>query len=291
MYNRKPFLPSELIVDPNNRIYHLGLSPDQLADKVILVGDQNRVALIAEQLSNIDVREAHREFYSVRGKYNGKSILVVSTGIGTDNVDIVLNELDALTNIDFQMKRTKTIKRSLEFVRIGTCGLLDATVPVGTYALSTAAIGLDNLAHFYAQTPSSFEETAAQEFVETKSVPKHIVPYCSEANTELTDRFSGSGVVKGITITAPGFYGPQGRSLNTQLASPRFIDELENGQIADQPILNFEMESSALFFLAKTLNHSATTICLGIANRPSGHFLEQYQTEMKDLITYVLKRI
>lgn len=285
------FPASELVLDKHGRVYHLGLSPQELASKVILVGDQDRVELVSAFFDTVEHRSQHREFVTHTGTYKGKRISVLSSGIGTDNIDIVLNELDALVNIDLEKRETNEQHTSLELVRIGTCGILQADIPVHSYLLSKAAFGLDNVAYFY-EIPFSEKETRLKNTIcEHLSLPKEVVPYYIGADESLFARFQSGQTHAGITVTSSGFYGPQGRQLNLKTKTTGLNDKLTSFRSEDMRIINFEMESSALFALAKALGHKSTTICLGIANRPKMEFSKGYSAEMNELIRYVLDRI
>ncbi|MEN9743008.1 MAG: hypothetical protein RLZZ65_813 [Bacteroidota bacterium] len=282
---------TELVLDQNGAVYHLGLLPKQLANKVILVGDQDRVGLISRFFDVIEHKVQHREFVSHTGSYKGKRITVLSTGIGTDNIDICLQELDALVNIDLNQRSNKTQFNSLDIVRIGTCGILQETIPVHSWVLSTHALGLDNVAHFY-PISSSPEEIALLDAINKQIVfPQNVIPYLSAADESLVNRLKSEKVHAGITVTSSGFYGPQGRSL--RLESKMKDIHLQLGAFASegQQIMNFEMESSAIFALGKALGHRCTTICLGVANRPLKEFSKGINEAMDELIQYVLERI
>lgn len=284
--------PTELVLNNEGQVYHLGLGPDQIADKVILVGDQDRVSMVSSFFDSLEHTSQHREFVCHTGNYKGKRISALSTGIGTDNIDIVINELDALVNIDLKKRVNNSLSRRLEIVRIGTCGILQEEIPVHSYILSSHAYGLDNIAHFYNLNFSEAELELNAAISKAIELPNGVKTYFVEASNELVNKFDGENVVKGITITSSGFYGPQGR----QLRLPTLTTGL-NERITDfrgknnQRITNFEMESSALFALGKGLGHHCTTICLGIANRPKKEFSSGYQNEMLDLINYVLERL
>jgi uridine phosphorylase len=283
--------PSELVLDQNNQVYHLGLSPEQLADNVILVGDQDRVSLVSACFDSIEFDIKHREFHTQTGSYKGKRITVISTGIGTDNIDIVLNELDALVNIDLINRLDLATKRSLNLIRIGTCGILQADIPILSYLLSTHACGLDNVAHFYAINTDQEEDKLLMEIKNQLSLPETIQPYLSRASANLVDLLQSDKTHQGITVTSSGFYGPQGRQLRLPLKINNLNDRLIDFLYKDHRILNFEMESSALFALGKALGHNCATICLGIANRPANTFSAHYEGEMRQLIQYVLDRL
>ena len=282
---------TELVLNSTKQLYHLGLSSNNLAHKIILVGDQNRVPMVSDFFEKIEHQSQHREFACHTGIYKGKRISAISTGIGTDNIDIVINELDALVNIDLENRIEREEKISLEIIRIGTCGILQKNIPVHSYILSSHACGFDNVAHFYKINFSAFELDLAQKINNFLDFPKSIQTYFSSANEDLVSRLSSKDTHIGITVTSSGFYGPQGRTLriptHTQdihLLLAKFIEK-------DLKILNFEMESSALFALGKELGHRCATICLGIANRPNLEFSSDSKAEMQKLISYTLERI
>jgi uridine phosphorylase len=285
------FADTELVLNSKKQVYHLGLSPNDLARKIILVGDQDRVQMVSDFFEKIEHKSQHREFVCHTGIYKGKRISAISTGIGTDNIDIVINELDALVNINLENRIEREEKISLEIIRIGTCGILQENIPVHSYILSSHACGFDNVAHFYKINFSAFELDLAQKINNFLYLPKSIQTYFSSANEDLVSRLSSNNTNIGITVTSSGFYGPQGRTLriptHTQdihLLLAKFIDK-------DLKILNFEMESSALFALGKELGHKCATICLGIANRPNLKFSSDSKAEMQKLISYTLDRI
>jgi uridine phosphorylase len=287
----KNYTETELVLNSKKQVYHLGLSSNNLAHKIILVGDQDRVAMVSEFFEKIEHKSQHREFVCHTGIYKGKQISAISTGIGTDNIDITINELDALVNIDLENRIEREEKISLEIIRIGTCGILQENIPVHSYILSSHACGFDNVAHFYKINFSAFELDLAQKINKLLDFPKSIQTYFSSANEDLVSRLSSKDTHIGITITSSGFYGPQGRTLriptHTQdihLLLAKFIEK-------DLKILNFEMESSALFALGKELGHKCATICLGIANRPNIEFSSDSTKEMQNLISYTLDRI
>ena len=287
----KYYSETELVLNSKKQVYHLGLSANNLAHKIILVGDQDRVQLVSEFFEKIEHKSQHREFVCHTGIYKGKRISAISTGIGTDNIDITINELDALVNIDLENRIENEEKISLEIIRIGTCGILQENIPVHSYILSSHACGFDNVAHFYKINFSAFELDLAQKINNFLYLPKSIQTYFSSANEDLVSRLSSKDTHIGITVTSSGFYGPQGRTLriptHTQdihLLLAKFIEK-------DLKILNFEMESSALFALGKELGHKCATICLGIANRPNLEFSSDSIKEMQNLISYTLDRI
>lgn len=285
------YSPTDLVLNNKGQVYHLGFSPDELAEKIILVGDQDRVDLVASNFDKIEHASQHREFVCKTGQYKGKRITALSTGIGTDNIDIVLNELDALVNIDLKERRDQSHTVSLNIVRIGTCGILHPEIPVHSYLLSTHAFGLDNIAHFYKIDFTEQEQALCKAINEQVEFPKTIHPYLVEASIELRNELRSANTYEGITVTSSGFYGPQGRELRLPNVTGKLNDQLTAFAWNDHRIVNFEMESSALFALGKALGHQCATICLGIANRPKKEFSQGYESEMKELICYVLDRI
>ena len=285
------FPATELVLNERNEVYHLALNPSQLAHKVILVGDQNRVSLISAFFDSIEHQSQHREFVCHTGTYHGKRISVLSTGIGTDNIDICIQELDALVNINLEHRTEKTNKTQLEIVRIGTCGILQPDIPLHAYMLSSHAYGFDNVAHFY---PIDFTEQETQlraNIDQHLNLPNGITPYLISANKELTNRLSSSETHMGITVTSSGFYGPQGRSLRLESKIKDIHVKLGSFRQDETQIINFEMESSAIFALGRQLGHACATICLGVANRPNLEFSTGSEREIKGLISYVLERI
>lgn len=285
------FPASELVLNKEGKVYHLGLSPEQIADTILLVGDQDRVALVSSFFDEIDTRVQHREFVTHTGTYRGKRISVLSTGIGTDNIDIVINELDALVNIDLITRTEAKTPRQLNLLRIGTCGLLQPDIDLHSYVISAYAYGLDNVAHFYKLTFSDEELQLCTALNKHLDLPASIQPYLTAASEQLVDRLSSDQTVKGITVTSSGFYGPQGRQLRIQTHTNALNERLTHFTHPLGRVSNFEMESSALFALGRALGHQCVTICLGVANRPRMEFSKGYHSEMNGLISYVLERI
>ena len=286
------FEESELVLNQDGSVFHLHVKPEQLAHKVILVGDPGRVSLVASHFTDIEMEVQSREFHSITGKYQGKRITVASTGIGCDNIDIVLNELDALVNIDFATRTEKAEKTSLEIVRIGTCGGLQEYTPVGTFIVSEKSIGFDGLLNFYAGRNEVCNLALEDAF--TKHMhwnPQLCAPYVIEADEELTNRIGGDDMVHGITIACGGFYGPQGRQLRIPLADPDQNAKVESFEYEGMHITNFEMESSALAGLSKLLGHKATTCCMVIANRLIKEANTGYKSTIDNLIKEVLERV
>lgn len=292
----KQFFPeSELIINPDGSIFHLHLRPEQLAEKVILVGDPGRVSLVASHFEEIECEVESREFKSITGRYQGKRLTVLSTGIGCDNIDIVMNELDALANIDFATHTEKEVHRTLELVRIGTCGGLQPYTPIGTYIISEKSIGFDGLLNFYAGR----NEVCDLEFEEAFKAqvqwnPALGNPYVAPADESLTARIAGENdptMVRGVTIACGGFFGPQGRQVRIPLADPHLNERITAFEYQGRRITNFEMESSALAGLSLLLGHKATTICMVIANRHAKQANADYRTSIDDLIKRVLDRL
>jgi uridine phosphorylase len=283
--------PTELVLNDQGQVYHLGLSPEHISSKIILVGDQDRVDVVASFFDSIEHSSQHREFISKTGMYKGKRITALSTGIGADNIDITINELDALANIDLKNKENKSEFTSLDLIRIGTCGILQPEVPVHSYILSSHALGLDNIAHFYAIEETDEESKLNYEINAQVNLPEQVKTYVTKASTELVECLSSDQTELGITVTSSGFYGPQGRQLRLKNKTQLLNDELTAFNYNDHKIINFEMESSALFALGKELGHRCATICLGIANRPNREFSAGYKQDMLKLVEYVLERI
>mgnify|MGYP002702639313 FL=1 len=288
------YAPSELIINEDGSVFHLHVRPEQLADKIILVGDPGRVEVVASHLENHECNIASREFHTITGTYQGKRISVISTGIGCDNVDIVLNEIDALANIDFQTRETKEQLRSLELVRIGTCGGLQPYTPVGSYICSEISIGFDGLLNFYAG------RNAVCDLPMERALLNHLgwsgnlccpAPYVIHANEELVERIASTDMVRGITVACGGFFGPQGRQLRIPLADLHQNEKIESFEYHGKRITNFEMESSALAGLSRLLGHRATTVCMVIANRVIQEANTGYKNKIDDLIQVVLNRI
>ena len=288
----KFFAESELIINGDGSIFHLHVKPEQLADKVILVGDPGRVSLVASHFDNQECDIESREFHTITGTYRGKRISVVSTGIGCDNIDIVLNELDALANIDFKTRTEKEQLRKLTLVRIGTCGGLQEYTPVGTFIASEKSIGFDGLLNFYSGRNDVcdllFEEAFKQHM---QWNPQLCAPYVIDADKETLERIAGDEMVRGVTIACGGFFGPQGRELRIPLADPKQNEKVESFEYNGHRITNFEMESSALAGLARLMGHKAVTCCMVIANRRAKNVNANYNNSIDELIKLVLERI
>jgi len=288
----KFFAPSELIINEDGSCFHLHVRPEQLADKVILVGDPGRVDTVAAHFETREVEVSSREFHTVTGTYQGKRITVQSTGIGCDNIDIVMNELDALANIDFATRTTKKEHRTLTLVRIGTCGGLQPFTPVGTFIASVKSIGFDGLLNYYGGRDEVCDlkmESVFKKHMEWN--PQKGAPYVAIADTELVDQIAKDDMVRGYTIACGGFYGPQGRELRIPLADPNQNEKVEAFEYEGMRICNFEMESSALAGLASLLGHRAMTCCMVIANRYAKEMNTEYKNTIDTLIQKVLDRI
>lgn len=283
---------SELILNSDGSIFHLHLNPEDISDQIILVGDPARVDSIAGLFEKVDFTTQNREFKTVTGWYNQKKLTVISSGIGTDNIDIVLNELDALVNIDLKTREIKKEKKSLTIVRIGTSGGLQPDLPVNSYVVSQKSIGFDGMLNFYANRENYCDlpfEIAFKQFTNwNDSLP---TPYVVDASRQLFLKFSDPEFYTGVTISAPGFYGPQGRELRLPLAVPELNRQIEMFSFDGLRITNFEMESSAIYGLSKMLGHKALTVCLIIANRVALTANENYRDEMKKLVVKVLDRL
>ena len=286
------FPESELIINGDGSIFHLHLKPEQLADKVILVGDPGRVSMVASHFETKECEVESREFRTITGIYKGKRISCVSTGIGCDNIDIVLNELDALANIDFSTRTEKATHRTLTLVRIGTCGGLQLNTPTGTYVASVKSIGFDGLLNFYAGRDEASDLDFEREFkAQVKWNDKIGNPYVATSDPELIEQIAADDMVRGVTIACGGFFGPQGRKLRLPLMDPELNQKIENFEYKDLRITNFEMESSALAGLSTLMGHKAMTCCMVIANRRAHKADSNYKNDIDGFITRVLDRI
>lgn len=288
----KKIAPSELILNPDGSIFHLHLKPGQIANDIILVGDPDRVEMIAGFFDEIELKTQNREFVTATGRYKGKRISVLSTGIGTDNIDIVINELDALVNIDLETREIKTNKTSLNFIRIGTSGALQGDIPVDAFLASRKAIGFDGLMNFYARR----EEIADLPFEEafksyTNWNPLLASPYVVDCNIDLYNKITDNEFIPGITISAPGFYGPQGRELRLNIVDQHINNKIESFRFNKMKITNYEMECSAIYGLSKLLGHQALTVCIIIANRITRNASIDYKPVMKRLVNKILDKL
>lgn len=294
------YAPSELIINPDGSIFHLHIRPEHLADKVILVGDPGRVDTVAAHFDTKECDIASREFRTITGTCKGKRLTVLSTGIGCDNIDIVMNELDALANIDFDTREDGPGFRRLDIVRIGTCGGLQPETPLGTFVASVKSIGFDGLLNYYADRNKVCDQELEQAFRRHMSWnPVKGAPYVATANEELIKRIASNDMVHGITIACGGFYGPQGRRLRMEIEDPEQNSKIEafrhrctfDGEEKELKICNFEMESSALAGLSAIQGHRAMTCCMVIANRYAKEMNTVYKNTIDTLITKVLERI
>lgn len=288
----KHFPPSELIINSDGSIFHLHIKPEQLADNVILVGDPGRVALVASYFDTQECSVSSREFNTITGTYKGKRISVISTGIGTDNIDIVVNELDALANIDLSSRTEKSEFRQLNLVRIGTSGGMQADIPLGSFLISEKSIGFDGVLNFYEGRDSvcdlDFEADLKKQL---EWNPQWAAPYVVDADMDLVNQIGKDDMLRGVTISANGFYGPQGRVLRINLAVPDINDRIEAFRHGKYKITNYEMESSAIAGLAKMMGHRAMTVCCIIANRRVEAANTDYKPYIDKLVQTVLERI
>ena len=288
----KHFPESELIINADGSCFHLHLKPEQLADRVILVGDPARVNTVAAHFDSIECEVQSREFHTITGNYKGKRITCQSHGIGCDNIDIVMNELDTLANIDYETRTEKPEHRTLTCVRIGTCGGLQPFTPTGSFVASVKSIGFDGLLNFYADRNKVCDLELEEAFKKHMNWnPIKGAPYVSIADAELINQIAQDDMVRGYTISCGGFYGPQGRVLRADIADPDQNQKVESFEYNDLKICNFEMESSALAGLASLLGHRAMTCCMVIANRYTTEMNTEYKNSIDTLIQKVLDRI
>ena len=280
---------TELILTPENKIYHLNLSKDEIANDIILVGDPDRVSVVSNKFESIEHKIQNREFVTHTGILNGKRISVIATGIGPDNIDIVVNELDALVNIDFKTRTINKKKKTLNLIRLGTSGALQKDIEVDSFLASSFGLGLDNIAHFY-ESEEIIEQDMSSKYKQHANWPENLSnPYIVKASDNLLSLFPD--VKKGITATAPGFYGPQGRTLRLNPYITNLHEKMESFNYKENRITNFEMETSALYFLGKSLGHNTLTICAIIANRLTKEYSKDYKKTVEKMIDLVLKRI
>ncbi len=282
---------SEFIINPDGSVFHLHIKPEQLSDKIVMMGDPDRVTLTASFFDSIECDIQSREFHTITGMYKGKRITVISHGIGTDNIDIVLTELDALANIDFETRTVKENFKQLTMIRVGTSGGMQPHCPVGSYVVSEKSIGFDGVLHYYAGSRDVCDvdfEDAFQKHVNWS--PYHCSPYVVNSDEELVDRV-GYDMIKGVTISAIGFYGPQGRHVRLPLADPNLNAKIESFRYNDNSITNYEMESSAIAGLSRMMGHKAMTVCAIIANRVALDSNADYKGSIEDLLKVVLDRI
>ena len=290
----KVFPASQLIINDDGSAFHLHLRPEFLADKIILVGDQDRVNMVASFFDegSIECDVQSREFHTITGKYKGKRITCISTGIGTDNCDIVMNEIDTLANVDYTTREEKAVKRSLEIVRVGTCGGMQEDIPLGTFLVSQKSIGFDGVLAFYEGRDRVADLGFEQALVDFIHYPaKAARPYVVAANEELVDRIAGTDMMRGCTIAANGFYGPQGRVLRCPIAVPDINERITDFRYEGQRITNYEMEGSCIAGLSLLMGHKAMTVCCVIAQRKIEAANTDYKPRIKQLVQTVLERI
>ena len=280
---------TELILTPEKKIYHLNLSRDEIADDILIVGDQSRVEQISKYFNTIEHKIEHREFVTHTGLLNGKRISAISTGIGTDNIDIVINELDALVNIDFDSRTPKKNKKSLNIIRLGTSGALQEDIEVNSFLMATHGLGFDGLAHFY-KSEEIIDEEMSDAFIKHSDWLNNLAkPYIVKASSILLGKYKEFN--SGITATAPGFYAPQGRELRLKASIENLHDKMNTFRFEENRITNFEMETSALYFLGKSLGHNTLTICAIIGNRITKEYSEDYKKTVDKLITTILEKL
>ena len=281
---------TELILQPDGSIYHLKLHPEQLANDIIIVGDQDRVPLVSAHFDSIEHKVQNREFVTHTGLYKGKRLSVISTGIGTDNIDIFMNEVDVLANIDLKTRTVKKKKTSLSIVRIGTSGALQKDIEPDSFAVSEFGLGMDGLLHYY-NAKKADEQKISKAFAKHMNWSSDLAfPYTARASEKLVEKI-GDGMHKGITVTAPGFYAPQGRELRLIPSIKNLDEKFSSFRFQHHRIVNFEMETSALFGLSKLLGHHACTVCVVVGNRITKNFSKDYHPAMHMLIKTVLERL
>lgn len=292
MNMKEYFEASELIINPDGSAFHIHIKPADLADKIILVGDPGRVALVASHFDRVEAESSNREFRSVTGSRGGCRMTVLSTGIGCDNIDIVMNELDALANIDFTTRRLRPGHRTLEIVRVGTCGGLQPFTPIGTFICSEKSVGIDGLLNYYAGRDAVCDTAFEEAFkAHMQWSDRHCSPYVVNADRGLLEAIGRDDMVRGVTVSAGGFYGPQGRELRVPLADPRQNEKIESFDYRGYKITNYEMESSAVAGLAALLGHRALTVCMVIANRLAREADTSYKNSIDDLVSTVVSRL
>lgn len=285
------FEPSELILNKDGSIYHLNLKPEDIAPTVLLVGDQSRVPMVSKYFDTLEVTKSKREFFTHTGMLEGRRISVISTGIGTDNIDIVLNELDALANIDLKNRKLLEHRQRLELIRLGTSGSLQEQVPVDSLVLSDYAIGMDGLLHYYDSEWVQRADIQLAFLDQTQWSVMKAVPYVVSADMQLNERLDSDSVTRGFTATNPGFYGPQGRLLRIPLEDPHLVDRITAFRYEDLRITNMEMETAGIFGLAALMGHAAASLNCIIANRAQGTFSKDPTQTIDRMIRYALERL
>jgi uridine phosphorylase len=283
---------TELILNKDGSVYHLNLLPGDISEKIIIVGDPARVDLIGSMLREVRVRKENREFRTITGTYDLGEVTIISSGIGTDNIDILINELDALFNIDFETGKPKEEIVPLTFVRLGTSGGLRQDIPTGSIVVTDTAVGFDGLLHFYEGYDWILDTRLSDALTEFLEWPDTLpYPYSVKANRELMELFQDETFLYGITISTPGFYAPQGRKLRLETFDSEINEKLAEFTFRGRAVCNYEMESSALYSLASLLGHKALSICLVLANRKTGEFMDDYKQQMQELAVKILKKL
>ncbi|MBD5299600.1 MAG: nucleoside phosphorylase [Bacteroides sp.] len=291
MAEEKIIPPSQLIINDDGSAFHIHLRPDQLRDNIILVGDPGRVNMVASYFDEIDYDVQSREFHTIAGKYKGKEIMCISHGIGPDNIEIVITELDALANIDFKTRKVKPEHRTLNMVRIGTSGSLQLDLKIGDFVIADKATGFDGILNFYKDRDEVCDLEFERQFCEhVKWDPTWAAPYTVDADRELVERIGRDDMLRGYTIAAVGFYAPQGREVRLKLKDPDLNEKIESFRYEGRPITNFEMESACLQGMAKLLGHKAMTVCCIIAQRRAEEANTDYKPSVKRLVETVLDR-
>lgn len=292
MTDKRIIPASELIINDDGSAFHIHLRPDQLRDKILLVGDPGRVTMVGELFDSIDYDVQSREFHAIGGKYKGKDVMCISHGIGSDNIEIVLTELDALANVDFKTRTVKPEHRTLELVRVGTSGALQDELNIGDYVMAQKALGTDGILNFYKGRDAVCDLDFEREFcAHTGWMDSWAAPYIVDADSDLVSRIGRDDMVRGYTIAAVGFYAPQGRMVRLPLADPNLNEKIESFRFAGRPITNFEMESACLQGMAKLLDHKALTVCCIIAQRRRTEANTDYKPRVRELLETVLDRI
>ncbi|WP_329903018.1 nucleoside phosphorylase [Porphyromonas pogonae] len=292
MENKRIIPPSELIINEDGSVFHLHIKPEQLSDKIFLVGDPSRVDMVAQRFDSIECNISSREFHTITGVYKGKRITVLSHGIGTDNIDIVMNELDALANIDFNTREVKDDFKQLTLVRVGTSGGLQEECPIGTYVAAERSIGFDGVLYFYAHSGRVRDEKFEEALLEQLDWKiEGLKPYVVKSDNSLIEQITQNDILRGNTIAANGFYGPQGRQLRLALRDPKLNQKIESFNFEDKHITNYEMESSSLAGLSALMGHRAMTVCCIIAGRRAENMNTNYKGSIEGLIDLVLERI
>ncbi|MDE6682714.1 MAG: nucleoside phosphorylase [Muribaculaceae bacterium] len=291
MEKKRIIPPSELIINEDGSAFHIHLTPEQLRDKIIFVGDPGRVDMVASYFDTIDYNVSAREFHAIGGTYKGKPLMVISHGIGSDNIEIVVTELDALANIDFKTRTVKPEHRTLEIVRVGTSGSLQDDLHIGDFVIAEKGTGTDGILNFYADRNEVCDLEFEKQFcIHTDWDPTWAAPYTVDADPDLVERIGRDDMTRGFTISAVGFYAPQGRMVRLKLADPELNEKIESFRYRGRPVTNFEMESGCLQGMAKMLGHKAMTVCCIIAERRANNANTDYKPKVRKLIETVLER-